>query len=275
MAVTVHATGNIDAPEWSRILQLAARGAWQEVVSNGSLNVTPGAGSRQVSVSAGDAMAAGALASSDATTVVTLAANASGNPRIDYVVLEVTWSGNVGLIKAVQGTAAAKPVPPALTRTVGVAWQIPLARVTVASGAGVLPASAIEQCQPRERQPKVYRTVPDVASIGAESSGRTIANLDIPDPGWPYRLEVMGMVTFKQLDNLGRGRIVASVDGDDLTSGDAPRQNYGAALLRPETSDVRTGQGAAVRLRAVPIQMSEPLVTDTPNSGLTVVVIPS
>jgi hypothetical protein len=67
----------------------------------------------------------------------TIAANSSGNPRIDLVVLRLTRSTWRVTTEVVQGIPAASPVVPALTQDLGSSgvFEIPLAEVTVASGA--------------------------------------------------------------------------------------------------------------------------------------------
>jgi hypothetical protein len=80
-------------------------------------------------------------------TSVAIGANASGNPRIDLVVLELdraTWNVRVDVV---QGTAAATPVAPSTTNSVSTStgvWQLPLAEVTVANGASSLAAQTVK-----------------------------------------------------------------------------------------------------------------------------------
>jgi hypothetical protein len=71
---------------------------------------------------------------------VTIAANASGNPRIDLVVLRLTRSTWNVTVEVVQGTPGLSPAVPALTQDLGTTgvYEIPLAEVAVANGAAVI-----------------------------------------------------------------------------------------------------------------------------------------
>ncbi len=77
-------------------------------------------------------------------TVVSIGANASGNPRIDLVVLRLTRSTYQIAPAVRQGVAAASPVAPSAVRDntldgSGV-WEIPLCEVLVANGAATIAA---------------------------------------------------------------------------------------------------------------------------------------
>ena len=102
---------------------------------------------RQVKVSTGRAIVRGHYYENTPPTVVlAIAANASGNPRIDRVVLRLDPSANSVTLTVLQGTPAGSPSAPALTQTdVGV-FEISLARVTVANGAtNIVPADVIDE----------------------------------------------------------------------------------------------------------------------------------
>lgn len=85
-----------------------------------------------VDVLQGAALVRGIFYVSDATESFVVAANSSGNPRIDTVVLQVDYSLQTVRLTLKQGTAAATPVPPALTQNVGVLWEIPVADIAAA-----------------------------------------------------------------------------------------------------------------------------------------------
>jgi hypothetical protein len=73
---------------------------------------------------------------------VTPAANGSGNPRKDLVIIRIqmpgtTEEGNQD-ITLLQGTPAASPVAPGVTQDPNTVWEIPLAEVTVPAGAATL-----------------------------------------------------------------------------------------------------------------------------------------
>jgi hypothetical protein len=74
-----------------------------------------------------------------ATSTVTPAANASGNPRIDLIVVRLIPPGvaeeGKRTFALVQGTPAASPVTPSATKDPNVKWEVALASVRVESGA--------------------------------------------------------------------------------------------------------------------------------------------
>jgi hypothetical protein len=78
----------------------------------------------KVDVLAGAAFVKGVMYVLDATAEVDIASNASGNPRIDIVILRRSSAGQTVRLTVVQGTPAAAPSPPALTITtdMSLAW---------------------------------------------------------------------------------------------------------------------------------------------------------
>lgn len=95
-----------------------------------------GVSGRTVQVATGRARVRGQFWSNDATISQAIAANTSGNPRIDRVVLRNTFGVGI-LVAVIQGTPAATPVAPALTQNTAV-WEISLAQVAVANAVSVL-----------------------------------------------------------------------------------------------------------------------------------------
>lgn len=87
-----------------------------------------------VDVLVGSALIAGRFFLSDATEALTIAANASGNPRIDTIILRADYSLQTIVLAVLQGTPAGSPTPPNLTQTIGTLYEIPLADVAVANG---------------------------------------------------------------------------------------------------------------------------------------------
>ena len=83
----------------------------------------------------GAALVDGTLYWNDSALTLAIATNASGNPRIDTVVLRKSWVGQTVRAVVLAGTPAASPTPPALTQSAGVTWEIPIADVRVANGA--------------------------------------------------------------------------------------------------------------------------------------------
>lgn len=87
-----------------------------------------------VDVLKGTALVNGRWYANTATVALTIAANASGNPRIDTVILRADYSLQTIVLAVLQGTPAVTPTPPALTQTDLVLWEIPLSDVAVANG---------------------------------------------------------------------------------------------------------------------------------------------
>jgi hypothetical protein len=142
-------SANAGEPEWVALFGPGG-GIGSGVVGgpgSASLQVTAdGVGTRQVYVAAGaspiSAFVYGFGYKNDASKTLALAANASGNPRIDTIVLKLDLTANTIIATAHQGTPGASPVPPTLTNTSTVK-EIPLADVFVANGATSLAAGTV------------------------------------------------------------------------------------------------------------------------------------
>lgn len=95
-----------------------------------------GAGANMsVDVTVGAAFVNGTFYYTDATVNLVVTSNASGNPRIDTVILRKDWSAQTVRLVVKPGTPAATPVPPGLTQSAGTTWEIPLYDIAVANGA--------------------------------------------------------------------------------------------------------------------------------------------
>ena len=94
-----------------------------------------GAGNMSVDVYPGTAVVQGVWAQLTAIQNMTIGANASGNDRIDTVILHADFTAQTVTLQVKQGTPAATPAPPALTQSAGSIWEIPLADVYVINGA--------------------------------------------------------------------------------------------------------------------------------------------
>jgi hypothetical protein len=267
---------SITEAKWSKLFAMAT----QAEVTSG-LEVTPTSTARQVSIAVGDAVAAGVLAESNAVELRTLAANATGNSRIDIVALQINWSGTQttgGTIVVVQGSPASTPAAPALTQTPGVLWQVALARVLVRPNAGVLTSGDLLTAAPGgNKQLKVYRSTPDIGSsiAGSAVTPKTIGTINVPDPGWQWRPRIYASVRFVNLTS-GFGRIDATLDGAELGEEAAGRSTTGndmPARLH-YIGNARTGQ-CTVRLRMLPGgSPSGSLVTASAFAAFTVEVTP-
>ena len=93
-----------------------------------------GTPSASIDVLAGSATVQGIAYINTATVAFVIAANASGNPRIDTVILQADYALQTVRLAVLQGTPAASPVAPTLTQTANTLWEIPLADIAVANG---------------------------------------------------------------------------------------------------------------------------------------------
>lgn len=92
--------------------------------------------STAVTITPGTAIVQGIKYTLDTATNQTIAANASGNPRIDAIVLRADYAAQTVRPYYLQGTPAVTPALPTLTRTgapVGF-WDVVLAYIEVANG---------------------------------------------------------------------------------------------------------------------------------------------
>lgn len=262
MAISTVGFDNADITEAGFARLMAAIGDLDNVHGVGSgMVVTPGTGTRGVQVSAGEAMAPGVLVTSDAPVTLTHPANTSGGPRTDYVVLSVDWTANTATFTVVQGSSVA---PPALTQTAGSVWQIPLARVTVAAGATAITAAAITVCKPIPRRTQVYRASVAGATLGAAAPAAAIASVAVPDPGWPYRLLMVGSVRFASSGS-GYGQLQVDVDTTTVQWAVSSRLDLGGPQPGhvSGTSEVLTGpRTAALRVVAFAMNAGDSLVAN-------------
>lgn len=96
-----------------------------------------------VNVGPGAALVHGVGYISDAIASVVIAGNASGNPRVDTIVLRADYALQTIRLAIKAGTPAASPVPPALTQVANVMWEIPVADIAVANGFSAISQSNI------------------------------------------------------------------------------------------------------------------------------------
>lgn len=87
-----------------------------------------------VDVGTGEAFIKGAWYQNTAAKTMTIETADPTNPRIDRIVLRLSWSANSIVLAVLKGTAAASPSAPTLTQTSGT-WELSLAQVRVAAGA--------------------------------------------------------------------------------------------------------------------------------------------
>lgn len=100
---------------------------------------------------------------------------ASSNPRIDLVVVRVTYgSPSTMVITSIKGTPAANPVCPTVTQTAGDVWEIPLAEVLVPKNAVTISADNVTDRR------YIYQ-MSGTAAAGFSGETLTVAN------DWEYR----------------------------------------------------------------------------------------
>lgn len=281
MAVTIYGVDpSISELEWAVLHSLINP---EVVADGGALVPSAGGGTRQTVIAAGDCVAAGVLGRNSASVTLTHDANTSSSPavnRLDYVVFRITWSGTTatgGTIVIVKGSTTSG-LAPALTKTPGTVWEIPLALVTVVPGATTLTSANIIDMRPQRRYVRRYKTSPAGGqSVGAgTTTPSNIATLNIDDPGWPYKLRVTAMMKFADLTGAGFGRLDLNVDGGTSEAeGRAPDRNRGVATIY-WLGPTREGP-ATVRLRMMPSpdMAGEPLVTASAYRDFTVEVEPA
>lgn len=93
-----------------------------------------GTPSTSIDVLSGSALVQGVAYINTSTVSLTIAANASGNPRIDTIILRADYALQTVRLAVKQGTPAASPSAPALTQSANIMWEIPLADIAVANG---------------------------------------------------------------------------------------------------------------------------------------------
>jgi len=99
--------------------------------------------SASVEVTAGSAIVRGTWYNSSATETLAIGPNASGNPRIDTIILRKDYAAQTIRLVVLPGAPAVAPSVPALTQTDGVTWEIPLADIAVANGFATLANTTI------------------------------------------------------------------------------------------------------------------------------------
>lgn len=102
--------------------------------------------SSNVEVQIGAALVDGRFYETTAVAPLTINANASGNPRIDTVILRLDYVAQTIRLAVKQGTPAGSPSRPTMQQD-STYWEIPLADVAVANGFTTLAQSTITQRQ--------------------------------------------------------------------------------------------------------------------------------
>ena len=125
----------------------------------------------QVKVNTGECWLRGHYGSNALQRTLTIAANGSGNPRIDIVVLRCHFANNNIVADIVQGTPAASPTTPTVTQNTSM-WETKLADVAVAAGAVTITAANVTDR-------RVYTTANARYSRTTSQSIPTVTNTDV------------------------------------------------------------------------------------------------
>lgn len=146
MAIHVEGVeGSVTALNMARIFRRTIQAGDRECFVASGGTGTAGA-ARAVTITACETYQVGTIATSDASTTVTLAANTSGNPRNDLICMQVDLrltEDTAGSIVVVQGTTttatATDPKPKQDDQGI---WQTPIRRAQLASGQATAVISA-------------------------------------------------------------------------------------------------------------------------------------
>lgn len=97
---------------------------------------------KQVKVKTGKCFVRGHYGENTSEKTLAIADNASGNPRIDRVVLRADFTNNRIELAILQGTPAGSPTAPAVTQNSSI-WETSLAQVAVANGFSTITAANV------------------------------------------------------------------------------------------------------------------------------------
>lgn len=150
--------------------------------NDSQLQVYANSSGREVHVRAGRASVRGHWIDLDAQVTLAIAANTSGNPRVDYVVARLDPSADGVALTVIEGTPAASPAAPTLTTTDTGIYDLPLATVAVANGAASITAGNVTD----QRQ---YTSLPLVPCLSTRLPvnpriGQTIVETDTGISRW-------------------------------------------------------------------------------------------
>ena len=135
-----------------------------------------------VKVAAGFAAVAGSAFSSTAIEPLTIAANTSGNPRIDSVILRRDFTaGSVVTLLVKQGVAAPTPSAPTLTQNRSGVWEEALADVAVANNAATITSANVT-----DRRRFLATRVDSWTTAGRPAARLSVFGLNRTTGRWEY-----------------------------------------------------------------------------------------
>ena len=139
---SVNSDRQYSSAEWREYFEALVVGGIVGEITN-ELKVNPQAiPNKTVFVDTGSILIKGAMRSMTSVTDLTCADNASGNPRIDRIVVRLNYTDRKIEFAVKQGTPAASPSAPALTRD-ATAWEFSLAQIALANGYTTITAGVI------------------------------------------------------------------------------------------------------------------------------------
>lgn len=146
----------------------------------------------QAKVRSGKAWVVGHHYLNDNGTILPIVTADPTNPRIDLIVLRADFGTNLVRLRVVQGTPAASPAAPPVTRNTSV-WEVPIGQVRVNAGATTIAAGDVTDVREYARP----ITDPNMAAVQATDdatvtttqtayvalSGGPVANCRVPASG--------------------------------------------------------------------------------------------
>lgn len=202
MAVTLTSYAPFDSGAGADVTEETWRNFMKHVLDTGPLanvlnefELYADSSGMQVKVRSGEAWMQGHWGTKATETTLPIDANSSGGTRTDRAVLRADFVNNRLELDILKGT----PGVVAVTQNTSI-WEVSLGQISVANGAVTIAAGNITDERllvvPGGRQPIVWPRVAANAPPGSPGLGGnttwTVASVVIPDPGWPYYLEVGG-----------------------------------------------------------------------------------
>lgn len=202
-----------------------------------------------IDVLRGAALVRGVFYYNDATEAFTIAANSSGNPRIDTLMLRLDYALQTVRLALKQGTPAATPVPPALTQSAGIMWEIPVADIAAADS-----FTSITQANITQRQEWVNAPPGVYLDSVVNNSGATLEDGDVVvwDISADRAVTTTTTANNRLLAGVWRGRTANGESGRVQTDG-IGLVRVSAAVARGDqlaTSTTARAAAAATRINA-------------------------
>lgn len=218
-------------------------------------------GSANVDVKPGAALVNGKLYETDAAVTLTVAANASGNPRIDTLVLRADYTAQTVRPVIKQGTPAASPVRPSLTQSSSL-WEMPLADIAVANGFSSITQSDITDRR-RYSQSAGAGWLPYAYPVGTNPYGDYASTFAIgANSGVAIPFAIAGNMLLDQLNILVFTTVSASIDWgvyvEDLNDGNATATSVRriGGRVAPATTSLVSGSMIAIPATPPPIPLT-------------------